>query len=68
METATYGSECVLARVGTDQIIDLGTTLRYLGVEVEEALYMFGDNQSVITSATLPHLALNKRHNPLSYH
>ena len=29
---------------------------------------MFGDNQSVITSSTLPHSTLNKRHNALSYH
>jgi hypothetical protein len=29
---------------------------------------MFGDNQSVITSSTLPHSLMNKRHNALSYH
>ena len=68
VETATYGSEFVAARIGSDQIINLRTTLRFFGVEVEEASYMFGDNQSVISSSTLPHSALNKRHNALSYH
>jgi hypothetical protein len=29
---------------------------------------MFGDNESVVTSSTLPHSLLNKRHNVLSYH
>ena len=29
---------------------------------------MFGDNQSVVTSSTIPQSALNKRHNALSYH
>jgi hypothetical protein len=29
---------------------------------------MFGDNQSVVTSSTLPHSVLKKRHNLLSYH
>jgi hypothetical protein len=29
---------------------------------------MFGDNQSVITSSTIPHSSLNKRHNALAYH
>ena len=30
---------------------------------------MFGDNQSVvITSSTLPHSSLNKRHSALAYH
>ena len=29
---------------------------------------MFGDNQSVVTSGTIPHSTLNKRHNALAYH
>ena len=68
VETATYGSEFVAARIATDQIIDLRTTLRYLGVPIQDRAYMFGDNQSVITSSTIPHSSLNKRHNALSYH
>ena len=68
VETATYGSEFVAARIATEQIIDLRQTLRYLGVPVEGSAYMFGDNQSVITSSTLPHSKLSKRHNALAYH
>ena len=68
VETATYGSEFVAARIATDQIIDLRTTLRYLGVPVKKRAYMFGDNESVVTSASIPHSSLNKRHNALSYH
>jgi hypothetical protein len=29
---------------------------------------MFGDNKSVVTSSTIPHSKLNKRHNALLYH
>jgi len=29
---------------------------------------MSGDNKSVVTSSTIPHSKLNKRHNALSYH
>ena len=68
VETATYGAEFVAARIATKQIIDLRTTLRYLGVSIQGPGYMFGDNQSVITSSTLPHSRLSKRHNALSYH
>ena len=68
VETATYGSEFVAARIATDQVIDLHTTLRYLGVPVKSKSYMFGDNRSVVTSATIPHSGLNKWHNALSYH
>ena len=67
VETATYGSEFVAARIATEQIIDLRTTLRYLGVPIVDS-HMFGDNASVITSSTIPHSSLNKRHNALSYH
>jgi hypothetical protein len=68
VETATYGSEFIAARVATEQVMDLRNTIRYLGVPVEERTYMFGDNQSVVTSSTLPHSVLKKRHQLLAYH
>jgi hypothetical protein len=68
VETATYGSEFVAARIATDKTIDLRTTLRYLGVPVREKSYMFGDNKSVVDSSTVPHSKLAKRHNALSFH
>ena len=43
-------------------------TLRFLGVPLLGKSYLFGDNQSVITSSTIPHSSLKKRHNALSYH
>jgi len=43
-------------------------TLRYLGVPTKGKLYMFGDNQSVVTSSTIPHSKLNKQHIALLYH
>jgi hypothetical protein len=67
-ETATYGSEFVAARQATEQIMDLKYTLRSLGVPIDGPAWMFGDNQSVITSSTIPHSSLNKTHNGLSYH
>jgi hypothetical protein len=68
VETATYGSEFVAAQIATDQIIDVRTTLQYLGFPIHHKSILFGDNQSVLTDDTLPHLALKKRHNALSYH
>ena len=68
VETATYGSEFVAARIATDQIVDLRLTLRYLGVPLKTSSYLFGDNESVITSSTIPHSSLSKRHNALAYH
>ena len=68
VETATYGSEFSAARVCVEQIIDLRTTLRYLGVPVHGQSYMFGDNKAVVDSSMTPHGKLNKRHTALSFH
>ena len=68
VETATYGSGFVASKTATEQIIDLRHTLRYLGVPIKTKSYLFGDNRSVVTSSTLPHSTLGKRHNILAYH
>jgi hypothetical protein len=67
VQSATYGSEFVAARIATDQVIDLKLTLGYMGIKVVKSI-MFGDNQSVVTSASIPQSKLNKRHVALSYH
>jgi hypothetical protein len=68
VEAATYGSEFVAGRQATEQIIGIRTTLRYLGVPVQGPSRLFGDNGSVVTSSTVPHSPLKKRHHALSYH
>ena len=68
VETATYGSEFVSAKIATEKSIDMRLTLRYLGVPILGPTYMFGDNQSVVTSSTIPTSSLSKRHNALAYH
>ena len=68
VENATYGSEFVAAKTATEQIIVLRQTVRYLGVPIKSKAFMFGDNKSVVTSSTIPHFLLNKRHNMLPYH
>ena len=68
VETATYGSEFVAARTAVDQIIDILTTLRYLGVPIRDKSYMFGENRSVVTSSTIPNSTISKRHHLASYH
>ena len=54
VKTAPFGSEFVAARIVTDQITDLRYTLMYLGVPVRSKSYMFGDNKSVVDSASIP--------------
>ena len=68
VETETYGSELVAEKIATEQIKDIRYTLRYLGVPIRSISYMFEDNRSVVTSATLPHSTLSKRDNILAFH
>ena len=68
VETATFGSEFIAARTAVEQIIDLRNTFRYLGVPVDRPTMLFGDNKTVVDSASIPHSRLHKRHNALSYH
>jgi hypothetical protein len=68
VETATYGSEFTVGRIAVDQIVDIRLTLMYMGVPLDGKAYAFGDNDAVVTSSTVPHSKLNKRHLALSYH
>ena len=68
VETATYGSEFAAARTAIQQIAALRLKLQYLGVPISESSYLFGDNESVVKSGTIPHSLLSKRHHALAYH
>jgi hypothetical protein len=68
VETATYGSEFIAAKLAVEQIMAMRLTLRYLGVEVHGASKLFGDNGSVVTSSSVPESPLRKRHQALAYH
>ena len=60
VETATYGSEFVVATSATKQIIDLRYTLRMLVVPLEGKSWMFGNNESVVKSSTIPQSNLDE--------
>jgi len=68
VETATYGSEFVAARMTVQQIMGLRQTLRYLGVAIKGSTRLFGDNGSVVKGGSIPHSLLKMRHHGLSYH
>ena len=68
VETVTYSSEFVAAKTATEQIIDIRQTLRYLGAPIGAKSFLFGDNRSLVTSATLPHSTLTNMHKILAFH
>ena len=68
VETSTYGSELVAARIATELVIEMRYKLRMLGVPLEETSLLIGDNMSVILNTTLPSSMLKKKHNAIAYH
>ena len=68
VESATYGSEMVAGRISVEFSIDMRYKLRMLGVPIIGSCVLFGDNQSMIVSTTLPSSSLKKKHNAIGYH
>ena len=68
VETSTYGSELVAARIATDLLIEWRYKLRMLGVKLESSSWMIGDNISVVVNTTIPSSNLKKKHQACSYH
>ena len=68
VETSTYGSELVAARIAVDLLIEWRYKLRMLGLQLEKVSRLVGDNMSVILNTTLPSSALKKKHLACNYH
>ena len=68
MESSTYGSELVAARIAAEMLYEMRNNLRALGVPIKVPSIMLGDNQSVVTNTTLPASTLKKKHNSIAYH
>jgi hypothetical protein len=68
VETSTYGSELVAARIATDIAMEFRYNVRMMGFEVDGPVNMFGDNQSVILNTTIPSSQLKKKIHGCAYH
>ena len=68
VESSTFGSEFVAARIATDMIEALRYKLRMFGIPVEGPANLFCDNRSVVTNTSRPESRLNKKHNAICFH
>jgi hypothetical protein len=68
VETSTYGSELVAARMATELIIQFRYMLRMLGVPLDGPATLCGDNRAVMINTTVPSSQLKKKHNAIAYH
>ena len=68
IEPLVFGAEFVAMRVGLEACRGLRYKLRMMGVPVEEPIYIYGDNMSVIHNTQKPQSTLKKKSNSICYH
>jgi len=68
VESSTYGSEMVAARIASELILEVRYKLRMMGVPIDGPALLLGDNLSVILSTTVPSATLKKKHQAICYH
>ena len=68
VETSTYGSEMVAARIAVGIIIEMRYKLRMLGIPIEKHSMLLGDNKLVVVNTTLPSSMLKKKYQACNYH
>jgi hypothetical protein len=68
VESSTFGSEFVALRTATELIEGLRYKLRMFGIPIDGPTDVFSDNQSVVTSSSVPTSMLSKKHNAICYH
>jgi len=67
-EMTSYGAKFMAARTATRQILEMRTTMRYLGVQVNGPTFLFGYNKTVVESCNILKAKLHKRHVILSFY
>jgi hypothetical protein len=68
VETSTFGSEFVAARITVELIESLRYKLCMFGVPIEGPTNVYCDNDSVCSNSTKPESTLKKKHNAIAYH
>ena len=67
METSSFGSKFVDLGIVTELVEALRYKLRCFGVQLDGPASIFFDNKSVVVTASVKTLMMNKRHNAICY-
>jgi hypothetical protein len=67
-KTSSFGSEFVAMKSCCEYVRGLRYKLRMMGIPVESATYIFGDNQSVLANTTKSHSSLKKKSSSIAFH
>jgi hypothetical protein len=68
IEGATFGSEFMALKTVAEINRGLRYKLRMMGIPIDDASYVYGDNMSVLHNTTNPESTLKKKSNSIAYH
>ena len=68
VETSSFGSEFIAMKQCCEYLRGLRYKLRLMGIPVENPVFTFGDNQSVLWNTSVPESMLKKKSNSIAYH
>jgi hypothetical protein len=68
VETSTFGSEFIAARVTVELIEALWYKLRMFGIPLDGSANVYCDNHGVFVNSSKPESTLKKKHNSIAYH
>ncbi len=68
IETSSFSSEFTAMKQCSEYARGLRYKLKMMRIACIEPTYIFGDNQSVLASTTVPHSVLKKKSNAIAYH
>lgn len=68
IETSTYGAEFCAMRTAVEEVQAIRYMLRCLGVKVNTATLICGDNKGVVQNCTISDSLLKKKHVAIAYH
>ena len=68
VEGATFGSEFMAMKTAAEVKRGFRYKLRMMGVPIDGATYVYGDNMSVLHNTSNPESTLKKKSNSIAYH
>ena len=68
IETSSFGAEFIAMKQCCEYIRGLRYKLRMVGITVDAPAFVFGDNQSMLTNASITHPTLKKKSSSIAFH
>ncbi len=68
IETSVFGAGIIAMKHGIEKLQGLCYKLCMMGIPLTGSSYIFADNMSQVTNATIPELTLKKKCNSICYH